>query len=224
MELERSIDPILDESDEPDEPINYFYNGVTGTKLMSEEIKMIDTYINDSINETWNKIGDTSKIMKESEIGSVISVKKPWFNDVCEDILNQRNHARNQWLNDQYNKENEAVYKKCQKRASRIFKREKKKFTRKLLEEAKADSKMKRRRLVKCHLVGTMGTWCYQRSTTLLLNKRKSEISHQGVDGYQECQHQNVFKLILHHHHHLMAAPCRDSHMSLSFATFLSCE
>jgi hypothetical protein len=36
----------------------------------------------------------------ESEIGKLKAVRKPWFNDMCEDALNRRKEARNQWLND----------------------------------------------------------------------------------------------------------------------------
>ncbi|VVC30603.1 Hypothetical protein CINCED_3A000632 [Cinara cedri] len=70
-------------------------------------------------------------------------VKQPWFNDVCEETLNQREDARNQWFSDQYNREKKIIYKKCQKKATRILKQEKQKYNKKLMEEGKAGSEQK---------------------------------------------------------------------------------
>jgi hypothetical protein len=95
---------------------------------MSEKIRMIDTGINDSIDAKWKKIKDTIKVVTESEIGKVKAVRKPWFNDMCEDALNRKKEARNQWLNDQHNIEKEIAYKECQKSASRVFRNEKRKY------------------------------------------------------------------------------------------------
>ncbi|XP_025421560.1 uncharacterized protein LOC112691510 [Sipha flava] len=114
--------------------------------LMSEKIRRINTDINDSIDTKWKKIKDTIKVVTESEIGKVKTVRKPWFNDICEDALNRRKEARNQWLNDQHNIEKEIAYKECQKSASRVFRNEKRKCTRNLLEEAEVDSRMNRTR------------------------------------------------------------------------------
>ncbi|VVC24729.1 Hypothetical protein CINCED_3A009682 [Cinara cedri] len=61
----------------------------------------------------------------DAEIGKVKAVRKPWFNDMCEDALNWRKEARNQWLNDQHNIEKEIA---------------------KLLEEAEVNSRMNRTR------------------------------------------------------------------------------
>ncbi|KAL4084333.1 hypothetical protein QTP88_028157 [Uroleucon formosanum] len=91
---------------------------------MYEKIRRIDTGINDSIYAKWKKIKDTIKVVAESEIGKVKSVRKPWFNDI----------------------EKESVYKECQKSASRVFRNEKRKYTQNLLEEAEADSRMNRAR------------------------------------------------------------------------------
>ncbi|XP_008181820.1 uncharacterized protein LOC103309055 [Acyrthosiphon pisum] len=113
---------------------------------MYEKIRRIDTGINDSIDAKWKKIKDTIKVVAESEIGKIKSVRKPWFNDVCEDALYRRKEARNQWLNDQHNREKEIVYKECQKSASRVFRNEKRKYTQNLLEEAEVDSRMNRAR------------------------------------------------------------------------------
>jgi len=84
------------------------------------------------------------KVVIESEIRKVKTVKKPWFNDVCKDALNRRKEARNQCLNDQHNREKQTTYKEYQKSASRIFRNEKPKYTRKLSKEAEADFKMNR--------------------------------------------------------------------------------
>lgn len=89
---------------------------------------------------------DTIKVFTESEIGKVKAVRKPWFNDMCEDALNRIKEARNQWLNDQHNIKKLIAYKVCQKSASRIFRNKKRKYTRNLLEEAEVDSRMNRTR------------------------------------------------------------------------------
>jgi len=93
---------------------------------MSEKIRRVDTVINDSIDAKWKKIKETIKVVTESEIGKVKAVRKPWFNDVCEDALNRREEARNQWLNGQHNIEKEIVYKR-KKSTSRVFRNEKRK-------------------------------------------------------------------------------------------------
>lgn len=109
----------------------------------SEKIRRIDTGINDSIDAKWKKIKYNIKVT-ESKIGKVKAVRKPWFNDVCEDAFNWRKETRNQWLNDQHNLEKEIAYKECQKSISRVFRNEKQKYIRKLLEEAEVDSRMNR--------------------------------------------------------------------------------
>jgi hypothetical protein len=68
--------------------------------LMSEKIRRIDTGINNSNDAKWKKIKVTIKVVIESEIGKLKTVRKPWFNDMCENALNRRKEARNQWLND----------------------------------------------------------------------------------------------------------------------------
>jgi exonuclease III len=113
---------------------------------MSEKIKGIDIGINDSIDTKWKKIKDTIKRVTESEVGKFKAAKKPWFNDVCEVALNLRKEARSQWLNDQHNRRKEIMYKERQKNASKVFRNEKRKYTRKLLEEAEVDAKMNRTR------------------------------------------------------------------------------
>jgi len=113
---------------------------------MSEKIRMIDTGINDSIDTKWKKIKETMKVVTESEIGKLKAVRKPWFNDVYEDALNRREEARNKWLNDQHNRRKEICIKNIGKSVSRVFRNEKRKYTRKLLEEAEADAKMNRTR------------------------------------------------------------------------------
>lgn len=65
---------------------------------------------------------------------------------MCEDALNWRKEARNQWFNDQHNIEKEIAYKYCQKSACKVFRNEKRKYTRKLLEEAEIDSRIYRTR------------------------------------------------------------------------------
>jgi len=86
---------------------------------MSEKNRRIDAGINDSIYAKWKKIKDTIKAVTESEIGKVKAVRKPWFNDMCDDALNRRKEARSQWLNDQHNIEKEIAYKVCQKSKKR---------------------------------------------------------------------------------------------------------
>lgn len=82
--------------------------------------------------------------MTESEVGKLKTTRKPWFNDVCEDVLNRRKEARTQWLYDQHNRRKEIMYKERQESTSRVFRNKKRKYTQKLLEEAEADAKMNR--------------------------------------------------------------------------------
>jgi len=113
---------------------------------MSEKIKRIDIGINNLIDTKWKKIKDTIKRVTESEFGKFKAAKKPKFNDVCEVALNLRKEAKSQWLNDKQNKRKEIMYKERQKNASKVFRNEKRKYTRKLLEEAEVDAEMNRTR------------------------------------------------------------------------------
>lgn len=60
----------------------------------------------------------------------------------CFKMVKWRKEARNQWFNGQYNREKETTDIEYHKSASKIFRNEKRKHTRKLLEKAESDSKM----------------------------------------------------------------------------------
>ncbi|VVC38393.1 Endonuclease/exonuclease/phosphatase,Reverse transcriptase domain, partial [Cinara cedri] len=89
-----------------------------------------------STNNMWRRVQDTIKETSAEVLGKPKNTKKPWFNERCEKALNQRKKFRNLYLNDPSHKENKTKYNKIRKDASRIFKYEKRVYTKNILEEA----------------------------------------------------------------------------------------
>jgi hypothetical protein len=66
-------------------------------------------------------------------------VKKPWFNKICEEAIQRRKIAKNNWINDTDNKEKLTQYKTRQKEASNILRCEKIKYIQNIIREAYHD-------------------------------------------------------------------------------------
>ncbi|KAL4100807.1 hypothetical protein QTP88_020836 [Uroleucon formosanum] len=101
-------------------------------KLTSKKGTLVDKY-------DVNKLKDTN-ICKQNR------TRKPWFNNSCKEAFNRRKEARTQMLNNPYNREKVMAYKECQKEANNIFRYEKRKYTKDVLEEAEIDHKVNRTR------------------------------------------------------------------------------
>jgi hypothetical protein len=53
------------------------------------------------INTAWETIGDNIKISaRESQRYYKLKKHKPWFNEGCSELLDQRKQAKLQWLHD----------------------------------------------------------------------------------------------------------------------------
>ncbi|KAF0753170.1 ribosome biogenesis protein TSR3 isoform X1 [Aphis craccivora] len=90
----------------------------------------------ETIDTKWKMLKDTIKTVTDIVIGKRKITRKPWFNNSCNEAFNIRKETRTQLLNDPTNREKAMVYKERQKEASNIFRYEKRKYTKDVLEEA----------------------------------------------------------------------------------------
>lgn len=98
---------------------------------MRNQIDKIESSIMNTVDYRWEAIQSTIKLVSEKVIGvKKKNPSKPGFNEVCEIALNKRKTARNAWLDDSSNEENEGRYKECQKKSNTIFRNEKQIYTR----------------------------------------------------------------------------------------------
>jgi len=93
----------------------------------------------ETIDTKWKMLKDTIKTVTDIVIGKRKRTRKPWFNNSCKEAFNIRKETRTQLLNDPTNREKAMVYKERQKEASNIFRYEKRKYTKDVLEEAEFD-------------------------------------------------------------------------------------
>lgn len=110
--------------------------------------------------------------------GKQKNVKKPWFNDSCEEALNRRKEARLQWINDPSNREKESTYNERQKEASNSFRFEKRKFTNDILWEAENNHRVKKTRELYQKINSIRGG--YKKRERFLKNEDGSIITEQG--------------------------------------------
>ncbi|XP_060846231.1 uncharacterized protein LOC132925892 [Rhopalosiphum padi] len=100
----------------------------------------------ETIDAKWKAVKDAIKTATVTVIGKQNRTRKPWFNNSCKEAFNRRKEARTQMLNNPYNREKVMAYKECQKEANNIFRYEKRKYTKDVLEEAEIDHKVNRTR------------------------------------------------------------------------------
>jgi len=79
------------------------------------------------------------KTVTDTVIGKQKRTRKPWFNISCKEAFNRRKEARTQLLNYPTNRDKAMVYKNRQKEANYVFRYEKRKYTKYVLEEVKID-------------------------------------------------------------------------------------
>jgi len=75
----------------------------------------------------------------EETISRESRVKKPWSNKICEEAIQRRKIAKNNWLYDTDNKEELTQYKTRQRGASNILRCEKRKHVQNIIREADLD-------------------------------------------------------------------------------------
>ena len=96
---------------------------------------------NDDVEIIWSGIKRVIQKATAKTVGKQRRIKKPWFNQICEDALQRRKQAREDWLNDTQNEEKYTRYKMRQKEASNILRCEKRKHIQGIVRDAEQDYK-----------------------------------------------------------------------------------
>ncbi|KAL4092460.1 hypothetical protein QTP88_026961 [Uroleucon formosanum] len=113
---------------------------------LHETMNSLNINQEETIDAKWKAVKDAIKTATVTVIGKQNRTRKPWFNNSCKEAFNRRKEARTQMLNNPYNREKVMAYKECQKEANNIFRYEKRKYTKDVLEEAEIDHKVNRTR------------------------------------------------------------------------------
>ncbi|KAL4148126.1 hypothetical protein QTP88_002420 [Uroleucon formosanum] len=95
----------------------------------------VNIQVKESINEASTKV-----------LGKKVSKTKPWFNMICEEAVQRRKLARQEWLIDTNNEVTLRRFRTRQKEASKILRCEKRKYVQNILETAELDYKTHRTR------------------------------------------------------------------------------
>ncbi|KAL5243603.1 hypothetical protein ACI65C_011013 [Semiaphis heraclei] len=65
----------------------------------------------ETVDELWKIIKHTLGNVSEKVLGKARRTKKPWFNAICQEALERRKIARERWLNDTNNQEEERIFR-----------------------------------------------------------------------------------------------------------------
>ncbi|CAI6344668.1 unnamed protein product [Macrosiphum euphorbiae] len=93
----------------------------------------------ETVDEQWKIIKHTLGNVSEKVLGKAHRTKKPWFNAICQEALKRRKIARERWLNDANNQEEERIFRVKRKEAHNIFRCEKRKYVQNVIREAEQD-------------------------------------------------------------------------------------
>jgi hypothetical protein len=106
----------------------------------------LDTEV--EINSAWETIRDNIKISAKESLGYFEFKKhKPWFDERCSKLLDQRKQAKLQWLHDpsEINGDN---LNNVRREASRHFRNKKREYLKDKIIELATNSKNKRNKLI----------------------------------------------------------------------------
>ncbi|KAL5239046.1 hypothetical protein ACI65C_006456 [Semiaphis heraclei] len=134
-----------------------------------------------TIDAKWKAVKDAIKTATVTVIGKQNRTRKPWFNNSCKEAFNRRKESRTQMLNNPYNREKMMAYKECQKEANNIFRYEKQKYTKDVLEEAEIDHKVNRTRQL------------YKKINSIRGGYKKHEKFLKNDDGSLVTQQDKIF-------------------------------
>ena len=98
----------------------------------------------DDINRTWENIKENIQTSAKESLGlHELKQNKPWFDDECLGLLDQRKWAKMQWIQDpsQSNVDN---LNKVRREVSRLFRNKKKAYLRAKIEELETNSKIQK--------------------------------------------------------------------------------
>jgi len=99
------------------------------------------------VNDVWIKIRNTVQQTAKTTIGIKEKRKKPWFNVlICEDAVQRRKIAREEWLKDTNNEERTADFSRRRKEAHNIIRCEKRKYIQNIMNDAEQDFRLSRTR------------------------------------------------------------------------------
>jgi len=98
------------------------------------------------VNDVWIKIRNARQQTAKITIGIKKKRKKPWFNKICEDAVQRRMIAREEWLKDNYNEEMNAEFSRRRKKAHNIIRCEKRKYIQNIMKDAEQDLRLNRTR------------------------------------------------------------------------------
>jgi len=94
-------------------------------KEFQENIQKMVREVNsnpETVDEQW-------KIIKRTLVfGKAHRTNKPWFNGICQEVLDRRKIARERWLNDVNNYEKERIFRVKRKEAHTLIRFEKRKY------------------------------------------------------------------------------------------------
>lgn len=79
-------------------------------------------------------------------IGTKRNVSKVWFNNICQEALQRRKIAREEWLKDTNNETKKTRFITRRKETNNILRCEKRKFVRNLIERTEQDFKTNKTR------------------------------------------------------------------------------
>ncbi|KAL5237552.1 hypothetical protein ACI65C_004962 [Semiaphis heraclei] len=65
----------------------------------------------ETVDEQWKIIKHTLGNVSEKVLGKARRTEKPWFNAICQEALERRKIARERWLNDTNNQEEERIFR-----------------------------------------------------------------------------------------------------------------
>jgi hypothetical protein len=95
------------------------------------------------INRAWNNVRENIKISAQESLGYCESKHhKPWFNEECSRLVDQRKQAKLQWLQDP-SEVNEDNLSDVRREASRHFRNKKREYLKDDINELESDSKNK---------------------------------------------------------------------------------
>jgi hypothetical protein len=97
----------------------------------------------DDINKAWENIKENFKTSANESLGMYeLKQHKPWFDDKCLGVLDQRKQAKRQWVQDQ-SQSNIDNLNNVRHKASRHFRNKNKEYLKAKIEELETNSKIK---------------------------------------------------------------------------------
>jgi len=115
-------------------------------RKICETLKVQQITNTDDVNDVWIKIRNTVQQTAKTTIGIKEKRKKPWFNQICEDAVQRRKIAREEWLKDTNNEERTADFSRRRKEAHNIIRCEKRKYIQNIMKDAEQDFRLNRTR------------------------------------------------------------------------------